>query len=296
MQDTSNPANRSAITNNAWGRRIVIGGSFVVAYHGEGTARGQRRSRKLLAAMTGIELALGLATLVGIVLGVLGGGGSLVTMPVLVYVAGVDPKTAVGMSLAIVGGTSLAGSYLHYREQNFHGKAASLFGISGIVGAYFGGMLTHLIRSSILMLSFAALLLVVGTLMLIGKRNPDCQNECVAWRCLLVGSAVGGIGGFLGVGGGFLLVPALVFTAGVETKKAIGSSLAIIALNSASGLLGQLRYVHINWRLTSLFLIASLLGMGFGLAIVRRAPARSIRMAFACSLLVIGGLIAYRNF
>jgi uncharacterized membrane protein YfcA len=78
--------------------------------------------------VTGIEVALALAALVGISLGVLGGGGSMITMPVLVYVAGVDPKTAVGMSLAIVGGTSLVGSYLHYRLKHFNGKAALLFG------------------------------------------------------------------------------------------------------------------------------------------------------------------------
>jgi uncharacterized protein len=245
--------------------------------------------------MIGIELALALAALIGISLGVLGGGGSIVTMPVLVYVAGVDPKTAVGMSLAIVGGTSLAGSYLHYRVQNFHGKAASLFGISGVIGAYFGAMFTHLIRPSTLMLSFAALMLVVGALMLVGRPDRHGQRQCLAWRCLLVGALVGVLTGFLGVGGGFLIVPALMFTAGVETKKAIGSSLAIIGFNSASGLLGQLRYVHIDWRLTLLFLAASLMGMGIGLAIVRRIPERNIRFAFACALLVIGGLIAYRN-
>src|SRR5580698_9432219 len=106
--------------------------------------------------MIGIELALALAALIGISLGTLGGGGSIVTMPVLVYVAGIDPKTAVGMSLVIVGGASLAGSYLHYRERNFHGKAASLFAISGVLSAYFGAMFTHLVRPPMLMLCFAA--------------------------------------------------------------------------------------------------------------------------------------------
>jgi hypothetical protein len=200
------------------------------------------------------------------------------------------------MSLAIVGGTSLAGSYLHYRERNFHGKAAVLFGISGIAGAFFGAMFTHLIRPSVLMLSFAGLMLVVGTLMLVGRAEGFKARQCLTWRCLVVGAGVGALTGFLGVGGGFLIVPALMFTAGVGTKKAIGSSLAIIALNSASGLLGQLRYVHIDWRLTLLFLVASLVGMAFGLAIVRRLPEHNIRLAFACALLVIGGWIAYRNF
>jgi uncharacterized membrane protein YfcA len=245
--------------------------------------------------VTGIELALALAALIGISLGVLGGGGSMITMPVLVYVAGVDPKTAVGMSLAIVGGTSLVGSYLHYRRNNFHGKAAALFGISGIAGAYFGAMLTHFVPSSVLMLSFAVVMLAVGTLMLISRRGRARKDKALGWHCVLAGAAVGGLGGFLGVGGGFLIVPALVLTAGIETKQAIGTSLAIIAFNSASGLLGQLRYININWVLTLLFLGASLLGMAFGLAIVRRVPAQTIRIAFACVLLLIGALIALQN-
>jgi uncharacterized protein len=246
--------------------------------------------------MMGIEFAIALAALIGVSLGILGAGGSMITMPVLVYVAGVDPKKAIVMSLAIVGGTSLVGSYLHYRETNFHGKAASLFGISGIVGAYFGGTFSHLVRPSLLMLSFAALMLVVGTLMLVRRPDRDGPCECVTWRCLTAGAFLGALTGLLGVGGGFLIVPALIFTAGVRTKQAIGSSLAIISLNSAAGLLGQLRYINIDWRLTVLFLAASLIGMGFGLAIVRRVPARGIRLTFACTLLVIGGFVAYRNF
>jgi uncharacterized protein len=226
--------------------------------------------------MTGIELAIALAALIGISLGILGAGGSMVTMPVLVYVAGVDPKKAVVMSLAIVGGTSLVGSYLHYRENNFHGKAASLFAISGIGGAYFGGMLTHLIRPSVLMLTFAGLMLIVGTLMLVRRRDREGLCECVAWRCLVAGALLGALTGFLGVGGGFLIVPALLY--------------------SAAGLIGQLRYTQIDWRLTAFFLIASLVGMGFGLLIVRRVPAQRIRLTFACALLVLGSFIAYRNF
>jgi hypothetical protein len=107
---------------------------------------------------------------------------------------------------------------------------------------------------------------------------------------------VGALTGLLGVGGGFLIVPALLFTAGVRTKQAIGSSLAIISFNSVAGLLGQLRYTGIDWMLTALFLGASLIGMGFGLVIFRKVPAQRIRLAFACALLVIGGFVAYRNF
>ena len=110
-----------------------------------------------------------------------------------------------------------------------------------------------------------------------------------------ISTLVGILTGLLGVGGGFLIVPALVFTAGLDAKKAIGTSLAIIAFNSASGLLGQLRYVHIDWRITLSFLIASLAGMGFGVSIVRRVPEQTLRRAFAVALLIIGGVIGYKN-
>ena len=245
--------------------------------------------------MNGSELAIGLAVLIGISLGALGSGGSIVTMPVLVYVAGFSPKTAVGMSLAIVGGTSLVASYFHFRSGNFHIRAASLFCLSGTVGAFFGSMLTHLVRSSVLMLSFAALMLIVGTLMLTKRSGVSSHGECIAWRCLLVGTVVGILTGFLGAGGGFLIVPALVLTAGLDSKKAIGSSLAIIAFNSASGLLGQLRFVHIDWRITGGCLVASLAGMRFGVSLVRRLPEQALRRVFALVLLVIGVMIGSKN-
>jgi len=129
--------------------------------------------------------------------------------------------------------------------------------------------------------------------MLAGRRDGRGPCECLTWRCLT--AFLGALTGVLGVGGGFLIVPALIFTAGVGTKQAIGSSLAIISLNSAAGLLSQLRYTNIDWRLTALFLVASLIGMGFGLAIVRRVSAQRIQLTFGCALLVIGGFIAYRN-
>ncbi len=245
--------------------------------------------------MSGLEIALILAVLIGVSLGALGSGGSIVTVPVLVYVAGIHPKTAVGMSLAIVGATSLVASFFHYRRGNFHNKAAIIFCGAGIVGAYFGSMLTHLISSSALMLAFAALMLVVGSLMLRPRRVLEMRQEFHVGRGLIVGLLVGVLTGFLGVGGGFLIVPALVFTSGLDTKEAIGTSLAIIAFNSASGLIGQLRYVHVDWILTVEFLVSSLLGMGAGVAVASRLPEPALRRVFACALLAIGVVIGWKS-
>ena len=121
--------------------------------------------------MGGQNTALLLALFIGLSLGALGSGGSIVTLPILVYVAGVEPKAAVGMSMAIVGGTSLVGGYFHWRSGNFLVKPALLFSATGIVGAYLGSTGTHLVSSSVLMLLFSGLMLVVGVRMLWGKQE-----------------------------------------------------------------------------------------------------------------------------
>ncbi len=245
--------------------------------------------------MAGEIIALLLAVLIGVSLGALGSGGSIVTLPILVYVAGVAPKAAVGMSMAIVGGTSLAGSYFHWRIGNFLPKPALIFGATGIIGAYLGSTATHLISSSALMLLFAGLMLVVGARMLAGKGVPASASAlCSVYRCIPSGFAVGLVTGFLGVGGGFVIVPALVWFAGLDARRAIGTSLGIIAVNSAAGLAGQLRYTHWDWVLTGEFLVCALIGMGLGIPIARRAPERALRKAFALAVLGVAVAIGWQ--
>jgi uncharacterized membrane protein YfcA len=241
------------------------------------------------------NIALLLAMLIGVSLGALGSGGSIVTLPILVYIAGVDPKSAVGMSMAIVGGTSFAGSYFHWRIGNFLPRPALIFGVTGIAGAYHGSAATHLVSSAVLMLLFAMLMLIVGARMLAGKGLPASPNAmCSVYRCVPSGFAVGLVTGFLGVGGGFVIVPALVWFAGLDAKRAIGTSLGIIAVNSAAGLAGQLRYTHWDWVLTCEFLVGALVGMGIGIPIARWAPERVLRQAFAIVVLGVAVAIAWQ--
>jgi len=246
--------------------------------------------------MTGQHFALLLSVLIGVSLGALGGGGSIITLPVLVYVAGIAPKAAVGMSMAIVGGTSLLGSYLHSRRGNFALRTAIYFCVAGMFGAYAGSLGTHLVPSKVLLLSFAALMFIVGTLMFVGKQpvvRPGASHSPAV--CLPAGFAVGVMTGFLGVGGGFLIVPALVWLTGLDTKKAVGTSLAIIAFNSASGIAGQARYASWDWGLTALFVIAALAGMGFGVSIATRTPDRALRKAFAVMVLLVATAMTWRT-
>jgi uncharacterized membrane protein YfcA len=228
-----------------------------------------------------------LALLIGVTLGALGGGGSIVTLPVLVYVDGVDPKQAVGMSLAIVGATSLFGAYLHSRYGNFSWRSALHFGSAGIAGSLTGSMLTHLIPSPVLVALFAILMLFAGGLMFTGRMVEFEGPPCSLRRLLVTGFGVGILSGFLGVGGGFLIVPALVWFTRLDTRRAVGTSLGIIACNSAAGLIGQRRFVHFSWPLTGRFVVVSLIGMAIGVALASRTPTRMLRRVFAVAVILI---------
>lgn len=237
-------------------------------------------------------VAFVLAIAVGISLGMLGSGGSIVMLPVLVYVAGIPAEQAVSMSLAVVGGTSLVGAILRFQRDRFHLKATALFALSGMVGAYFGASLTHLVSQIVLMLIFSGLMLVVGTAMLFERRKPATPRETSSLRLLVVGSGVGVLTGFLGVGGGFLIVPALVFFAGIKLNKSIGASMAIIAFNSAAGLLGHVQQLTIDWNLTGLFLLAALVGMVIGNRYSARATEKNLKRIFAWFVVTVAIVIA----
>jgi uncharacterized protein len=240
-------------------------------------------------------LGLLLAVLIGVSLGALGSGGSIVTLPILVYVVGIAPKSAVGMSMSIVAGTSLVGCLLHWRRGNFLPRTALLFCATGIPAAYVGSLGTHLISSSALLLLFSAIMLIVGSLMLFSKRPvKDVSSAPCAADCLSIGLGVGLITGFLGVGGGFLIVPALIWFGGVDTKRAIGTSLGIIAVNSIGGLAGQLRFAHWDWSIAGKFFLCSLVGMGLGIALCHKLPTKTLTKAFACAVLAVAVGISWQ--
>ena len=242
-----------------------------------------------------LAFALILAALIGLSLGLLGSGGSIVTLPMLVYIARVPPHEAVGMSLLIVGTTSALGSIFNLRRGDFDLRAGAFFAATGIVGAFIGSKFTHLVSARVLLLCFGALMSVVGLRMLSGNQTAPPGRQCRPLRCLAAGVAVGLLTGFLGVGGGFVILPALVLFAGLEMKAAVGTSLAVIAVNSFSGLLGQLRYVQFEWGLTLGFLAAAAIGMLGGLTLAIRISSGSLRRAFAWSIIALGTFLLLKN-
>jgi uncharacterized protein len=241
------------------------------------------------------SLALILAALIGLSLGLLGSGGSIITLPVLVYVAHIPVQQAVGMSLVIVGGTSALGTLLNLRQGAFDWRAATFFSVSGICGAFVGAKFTHLVSAPMLLFLFGVLMLVVGIRLLRNGEVRAVAYKCRPLRCLAVGVAVGVLTGFLGVGGGFLILPALVLFAGLEMKPAIGTSLAIIAVNCIGGLIGQLRYVNFDWRLTLGFLLAAVVGMFAGAALAKLLSAAVLRRGFAWCVVLLGFVLVARN-
>lgn len=240
-------------------------------------------------------LALALSGLIGVSLGILGSGGSIITLPLLVYVAMIPVNRAVGMSLVVVGGTAAAGSLFRIRRGEIEVKPALLFTASGIPGAFFGSKLTHLFSPYLLLTLFGLLMVLVGWAMLHHKTERGSSSSCQIVRCLGIGMGVGLLTGFLGVGGGFLILPALVLFAGIEMKKAIGTSLLVIALNSFAGLIGQLRFIQLKGPETLAFLGMAILGMGMGLSLANRVSSHALKHGFAWSILTLGAFLMIMN-
>ncbi len=234
---------------------------------------------------------------IGLSLGLIGGGGSILTVPILVYLLGVDPHEAVPMSLAVVGATSVLGAYLHWRKDNVDLSTGLLFGGAGVVGAFIGSPLTKLLSAEALLLLFGVLMLVVAVSMLWRRKHAisDATHKPHPVQGVLAGLGVGILTGFLGVGGGFLIVPALVFFGGQGMKRAVGTSLFVIFLNCVAGLVAHLGINHFDWPLT-----ASVMGLALGGAIVgtllsHRIAAARLQGMFALLVLGVAVFLMIKN-
>ncbi|MCI0564609.1 MAG: sulfite exporter TauE/SafE family protein [Nitrososphaera sp.] len=249
----------------------------------------------------GIHLIVGLilSASIGLSLGLIGGGGSIITVPVLVYVMDVEPYQAVAMSLAVVGVTSFIGAMFHYKRGTVDLKTGTLFGALGILGAYFGSHLTYLLSPSILLLSFAVLMLLIASLMLIRKQSDGgrtARQSPSALKAIVSGLIVGLLTGFLGVGGGFLIVPALVFFGGLSIRDAIGTSLMIITINCSAGFLGHLSHGGFDTRLMILVTALATAGTLIGTTLSHRASPALLRKWFAMFVIAVALFLVAKNY
>ncbi|MEX2580797.1 MAG: sulfite exporter TauE/SafE family protein [Verrucomicrobiales bacterium] len=236
------------------------------------------------------------AVAIGLSLGLTGAGGSILTLPVLVYLAGLAPHEAVGVSLAVVGAAALAGAVQRWKAGEFHSQAAAMFAVSGMIGAAAGARFTSLVPPSVLMIFFAGLMLAVAWRMLTTREDEaEPAPECRPLRCGLAGLGTGVLTGFIGVGGGFLLMPALMKFARLPVRQALGTSLAVIAANALVGWLSHLPASAGHATLTLLFAGLAVAGTLAGKWIASKLPARRLRQGFAVMVLATGGLVLWRS-
>lgn len=256
-------------------------------------------------------LGLSLAALIGMSLGLLGGGGSILTVPILVYILGFDPKESIAMGLAVVGMTSLFGAVGHWRKGNVQLKAALVFGAVAMVGTYAGARLSVFVSGAVQLLLFASVMLVAAYFMYRNGRREAVAAAAAAAAsvkspqvaphkapfALMAAAAlgVGGLTGVAGVGGGFLIVPALVLMVGLPMKQAVGTSLLVIALNSFVGFVGYLGHVDVPWAYLSLFTGISVAGIVAGTWASHYVSQASLKRAFSGLLVVMGVFILFKN-
>lgn len=225
-----------------------------------------------------------LALAIGLVLGALGGGGAVLAMPVLLYAAHQGPREAIATSLLVVGATSLVGAFFKARQGEVRLGQGLTFAAAGMLGALLGAKVAAGIPPLVLMLAFAALMVVSAGFMLRPAR-AQAPRRRPAW-VLPVGLAAGFLTGAVGAGGGFIIVPALVLLLGVPMRQAAGTSLVVIALQSFTGVLGQLGHVQLDWGLAGGMIAASSLGVVAGTLGARRIPQLVLRRAFAVVMLL----------
>ncbi len=248
------------------------------------------------------------ALLMGMTLGLIGGGGSILTVPILVYLFSVDTVLATAYSLFIVGFTSLIGSFSHISQGNVHWKTAIVFGIPSIISVYITrSYLVPLVPQHIMnigtfeltkplaILIFFAILMILASYTMIKGTNNTLKEEKVSEisynypMILLEGIVVGAITGFVGAGGGFLIIPALVLLAKLQMKQAVGTSLVIIALKSLIGFLGDLKNSEsIDWSFLGIFSLVAIIGIIVGSLLSKKVSDEKLKPAFGYFVLIMG--------
>jgi uncharacterized membrane protein YfcA len=262
-----------------------------------------------------IAAAVGLGLLIGLTLGALGGGGSILTVPALVYVLGQDARSATTSSLFIVGLTSLIAALGHARARRVRWGIGLVFGVTGIAAGFVGTALNRLVDPDVLLLAFAGVILVAAAGMLHSTRSPARRTErdrqlvgsgaglpnedaAVAteprrWdrrrilQVVAAGLLVGLMTGFFGVGGGFVIVPALTLALRLPMPQAIATSLVVISINSGGALLARAGTAHFDWAVIVPFTLAAIAASLAGKKLADRLSGRSLTRAFAVLLVAV---------
>ncbi|RNL93479.1 sulfite exporter TauE/SafE family protein [Sinomicrobium pectinilyticum] len=252
------------------------------------------------------------ALLIGIILGLIGGGGSILTVPVLVYLMGVSPATATGYSLFVVGVSSLIGAFINMRKKLVQVRTAFVFAFPAFVVVYVmrrfvmpaiphylftvGG--TEVTKDHVIMVFFAVIMLITSISMLRNKKKNIITNvsDYHYHILFLEGILVGVVAGFVGAGGGFLIIPALVLFAKLPMKKAVATSLLIISINSIIGFAGDVGVMEIDWNLLLIFTGIAIAGIFAGSYLSGKADGKKLKRGFGWFVLVMAIYILIEEF
>ena len=248
--------------------------------------------------MDGVELLAG--TLTGLLLGMLGSGGSIVTLPLLVYLAGVDVKPAMAMTFGIVAITAAFATLQHGRKGRVNVKVAAVFGLTGMAGTFAGARLGVWMPDALQMGMFATIMLLAAWRMFgntpvpVAAGGPAMPRERTVFGLPPVavhGLTVGVLTGMVGVGGGFLIVPALVLMSGLSIRDAVGTSLLVVAMKSIAGFAGYLGQVEIDYGVILGFACAAIVGSVAGAWLSGRISPRKLNVIFCAFLICMAGAI-----
>ena len=238
-------------------------------------------------------LSVGLA--IGLVLGLLGGGGAILAVPGLVYILHAEPHAAIAASLAIVAVGALTGLLTHARSGRVAWLTALQLGITGAAGAIAGTWLGQQVAGERL-LALLGLFMLAAAVLMVRRPSGNAMPAAVSlWKTTTIGLGLGVVTGFFGVGGGFLIVPALTLLLGLPMRLAVGTSLTVIAMNSSAGLLGYLGGGQVDWPLTTLVSLGAVAGAVVGGRLAGTVPEHSLRRGFAGLVTVVALYLVYRN-
>lgn len=268
-------------------------------------------------------LAVFFGSVVGFALGLTGGGGGVFAVPLLVYGLAVAPREAVGVSLASVGGTALFGAVPRLMHGEVELRTGFLFAVAGMLGAPVGSYLSTLVPEQVLLVLFAVLMLVVAQRMWAKASNPvlpsgvcvtegdaafdrsACQRDSdgklrLTSRCarllVMVGLLTGVLSGMFGVGGGFVIVPALVIFSGMEIHRAVGTSLFVIVLVSISGVASHIAGGNaLSWAMTLQFMIGGFAGMSLGGIVAKRLKGPTLQRVFAIAVVLVAAFVIVKT-
>jgi uncharacterized membrane protein YfcA len=250
-----------------------------------------------------------LALLIGVSLGLIGSGGSILTVPILVYVMGLDAVTATGYSLFVVGITALAGGTRNALTGNVNFSIVFLFGIPSLITAYLVRALvipaipdtivtigSFALTKPLLLMLFFAVIMLLAAMKMIRSASPAIEPSALSKGKLIIsGTATGLLAGAVGAGGGFLIIPALVFLAGLPMKKAIGTSLFIIAIQSLAGFAGDAFNRAIDWFFLIPFTLVALSGIFIGITLSRKIDGEKLKSGFGYFVLLMGVYIIVKE-